>query len=269
MLEKMKYVNHINEVVEFGKNGLYINENDLRSFDLSYDVYNNDITNIRREIKGKKLPIVVVGSNYLNNLDAIINVSEKDVIDGIPGKLYIGDWYVEGYIVGSNPSGYTKRRDAKTTLNFVSISQCWMRPKLYTFRHSEHSGDEGLGYPYDYPYSYLSSVEVLNMVNSFYASADFIMKFYGPLTNPQISINDHTYSVTTEIDTNEVLTVNSIKKTIVLTEEDGTEVNKFADRDTSSYIFEKIPSGLNSLVASNTYDFDITLIEERRTPAWT
>lgn len=269
MLEKIKYVNHINESIDFGKNGLYINENDLRSFDLSYDVYNNDIVNIRREIKGKKLPIVVVGSNYLSNLDLIISISEKDVVDGIPGKLFIGDWYVEGYVVGSSPSGYTKRLNAQTQLTFVPISQCWMRPKLYTFRHAEHSGDEGLGYPYDYPYSYLSSVEVLSMTNSFYMDADFIMRFYGPVDGPQISINDHVYHVSTEIDANEILTINSIKKTIVLTEEDGTEVNKFADRDTTSYIFEKIPSGLNSLAANSNYDFDITIIEERRTPSWT
>lgn len=269
MLEKIKYVNHINEAIDFGKNGLYVNENELRAFDLSYDVYNNDIRNVRKEIRGKKLPIVVVGSNRFATLDSILNVAEKDVIDGIPGRLYIGDWYIEGYILGTKPSGYTRRGSTNDELTFVSISQFWMREKIYTFRHTERPDGDGLGYPYDYPYAYLSNVEVMSMINSFYSAADFIIKFYGPASNPQVTINDHVYAVDTEVGSGEFLTINSLKKTIILTENDGTEVNKFADRDTSSYVFEKIPSGTNSLAAGSAYDFDVTLIEERRAPAWT
>lgn len=270
MLEKCKYVNHINEAIDFGQNGLFINENDLRNFSLSYDTYNNDsIANIRQEISKKKLPIVSVGSNAFANLDSIITISEKDIIDNVPGKLYIGDWYIEGYLIGASYKGYTRKKSVNADFSFVSISKQWKRPRIYSFRPSEQEGDDGMGYPYDYPYAYLSDINVMNIVNTFYAPANFKLVIFGVASNPQISIGGHMYKVLTDVEDGETLTVDSVEKTIYLTDLNGGITNKFAQRDTSSYIFEKIPSGSNALLVTGDLSFDITLYEERSTPIWT
>ena len=37
MLEQLRYVNHLGEVIEFGKKGLFANSNDLRDYEWTYD----------------------------------------------------------------------------------------------------------------------------------------------------------------------------------------------------------------------------------------
>lgn len=37
MLEQLKYVNHLGEVIEFGKKGTFANSNDLRDYEWTYD----------------------------------------------------------------------------------------------------------------------------------------------------------------------------------------------------------------------------------------
>ena len=43
MLEKIIYKNHMNEVINFGQNGIFANSNDLRNFSWSYTSKNNRI----------------------------------------------------------------------------------------------------------------------------------------------------------------------------------------------------------------------------------
>ena len=60
MLEKITFKNHIGETIDFGSGGLYLNNNELRSYKWKYSAKNNKISYFSRDVQVKKLPIVVV-----------------------------------------------------------------------------------------------------------------------------------------------------------------------------------------------------------------
>jgi carbamate kinase len=71
------------------------------------------------------------------------------------------------------------------------------------------------------------------------------------------------------IASNEHVTIDSTTKTVILTKGNGEQVNLFNLRNKESYIFEKIPSGMSIVSASNDQiRFEITLLEERSEPKW-
>ena len=105
--------------------------------------------------------------------------------------------------------------------------------------------------------------------NTGFVPENFRMNIYGPCINPQITIGGHVYEVAKEFEANEYLTIDSIAKTITLTHTDGAVENCFNLRNKESYIFEKIPVGVNTVSGNAEFKFDITLFEERGEPKWT
>ena len=59
MLEKIIYKNHMNEVINFGQNGIFANSNDLRNFSWSYTSKNNRISEFKRGIVTKTIPVII------------------------------------------------------------------------------------------------------------------------------------------------------------------------------------------------------------------
>ena len=102
-----------------------------------------------------------------------------------------------------------------------------------------------------------------------FGSSKLRLKIYGEAENPSINIAGHIYAVNGRIQTGESLLIDSITKTIVLTTATGTKVNWFDKRNRESYIFEPIPSGINSVSYNGTFGFDVTIVEERSEPKWT
>lgn len=269
MLEQIKYVNHLNEVYLFGENNVFVSENDLRNFAWVYDTYNLKVSNLRKQISTKKIPVKFLGSNRYTAMNDLLTLTEKDIINEVYGKLYVGDWYIEGYFVGGQYSSYTDNNVSELQLNFVTVSSAWIKPSLYNYRTDGYETESGLGYPYGYPYAYRSRLNIKQIVNNFYKPANFKMIIYGPINNPQITIGGHAYSVNCAVSNNEYLAIDSIAKTIMLTKSDGSKVNKFNSRDVESYIFQPIPHGVSPMSTNSEFDFDITLLEERSVPVWT
>ena len=105
--------------------------------------------------------------------------------------------------------------------------------------------------------------------NTDFVASNFEMRIYGPVEQPSVVIGGHEYSVSCSVEKNEYLTIDSIKKTVILTKQDGTEVNCFNLRNRDSYVFEKVPVGVSSVSTSGAFKFDIVLLEERSVPKWT
>jgi hypothetical protein len=84
-----------------------------------------------------------------------------------------------------------------------------------------------------------------------------------------VTIDGHDYRVDASIANNEILTIDSVNKTIVLTHEDGRTENLFNQRYRYSYIFEKIPPGQLNVASNSNFKFEVILLEERSEPKWT
>ena len=66
----------------------------------------------------------------------------------------------------------------------------------------------------------------------------------------------------------EFLIINSKTRKIRRRLVNGTYVNEFNNRERSSNIFEKIATGVNSVIFDEINGFEITLFLERSEPKW-
>ena len=275
MLDKFIFENHLGQRFEGLPNGVYLNYSDLRDYAWSYETINNRISRFYRGITSRKIPLVV----YCNSAEEAVSVmnrlhelAETDIVEKIPGKIFVGDYYTSGYITASAKSNYLIRRKyCKIDLTFTSEDPTWYREQLHPFFPSTGNdiGSGGVDYPYDYPFDYSVSLNGRQIMCNSVGSSAFRLLIYGEATNPAVIINGHTYKVNGTIAKGETLLIDSVNKTITLTTASGKKVNWFDNRWREEYIFEPLPAGQSTVTWAGSFGFDLTIIEKRSEPKWT
>ena len=278
MLEKVKFINHMNESMSWGENGIYVNYNDLHDYSWSVVSENNKISSFEKGIVNKTIPLIIYCSDAEEGLaikNQLMEIAEKDILAMQYGKIVIGDYYLKCYITGSTKGNYLIHKGyLEVTLTISTDLPQWVKETTQSFFKEGSVLDsdvttKNLDYNYDFPFDYASSLHERRINNTSFFGAEFELVIYGAASNPVIYIDGHTYEFCCDISDNEYLTVNSRTKTIVLTRYNGEKVNCFKCRNKESYVFEKIPSGSNIVVWNGDWGFDITLFEERSEPKWT
>lgn len=270
MRDKLKFVNHLNQKIELGTNTILINENNVRDYKWAYDKLYEKIISFKRGITTYQIPLTIISSNKNDIANQMYEVFDKDVLAKEPGKLWCGDYYMTGYIIGEASSDFVYNKVLKITLTFITDEPFWVKENPYLFRLNNSAlVEEGLGYPYDYPYDFLSPINIQNFDNQSFRDASFVMTIYGFVENPAVTIAGNTYKVNTIVAANEFLTIDSRSKTVIKTTNRGELVNEFANRDNSSgYIFKPIPPGTHKVGMSADFNLDVTIFEERSEPVW-
>lgn len=275
MLEQLKYKNHQNEVFAFGKDGIFVNTNDLHDYEWKVTKKGNRISALTRQVSTRKLPIIILCETEEQGIKArnkLLEVVEKDVLAMRHGQIIIGSYYFRCFVTKSVKNDYlTTKRYITVDLTLTSDYPYWVKESRTAFRVDDGSGGTGIGldFPFDYPFDFFSSMASTSLANTGFVATNFKMIIYGACSNPSIAINGHTYQVDCEVGTSEYLTIDSTTKKIFLTKNDGTTVNLFNNRNKESYIFEKIAPGTNSVTWTGSFGFDVILMEERSEPKWT
>ena len=277
MLNEMNnfvYENHLGKRFVGMENGVYLNTSDLRDYSWSYDTLNGRIARFYRPTKARKLPLVIIGKTGDEATEVknrLFEIAEADIVAMIPGKIYSGEYYTQGYITASSKSKYlANKRFCKIDLTLTSADPVWYREKLYRFMPTPSTDvGEGFDYPFGYPYDYSTKTKTAQNIecNSINGN-EFRLTVYGSVKNPSIKIGVHEYSITGEIGAGETLLVDSVAKKITLTSQIGQEHNWFDRRNRDSYIFEPIPSGYHTVSWDGSFGFDLTVIEKRSEPRW-
>lgn len=274
MLEQFSYQNHENEIIRFGQEGVFVNENSLRDFEWKVVSNNNKISNLQKKIVTKSIPIVIICDSEeegLKKKNKLFEVLEKDALKVQHGKIILGEYYIKCFCTGSKKTGYLEsKRELHTTLTISTDQPNWIRETTTIFRDAGHRKDDGrdLDYRRDYISDYTSEFKNKTLVNESFVESNFRIVIYGPVINPKIYIAGHEYAVNVEVSDKEHLTIDSIERKIELTRYDGTVFNAFGDRDKASYIFQKIPAGNCIVTWDNLFGFDVVLCEERSEPKW-
>lgn len=281
MLEKVKFVNHIREEMSWGEYGIYINSNDLHDYSWDYTADNNRISSFNKGVVTKTVPLIICCHSEDEGIavkNKLLEITEKDVLAVEHGKIIIGDYYLKCYITGSKKSNYLlDKKYMETTLTVATDYPQWIKETLVSFRingdvfsdvEEDVSGKRNLDYNVDFPYDYMSEMKGKTLDNTGFAGVNFRLIVYGAVVNPVIYISGHCYQVDCHIEENEYLTIDSMAKTILLTKPDGTVENHFHQRRRDSYIFEKIPPGVNIVTWDKTFGFDVVMFEERSEPKW-
>ena len=277
MLETLRYVNHINEELKFGTGGVFVNYNELHDYLWKYQVRGDKISYLYRGVVEKVVPVVIAcqdpdrGIQIINQL---MEYTERDILVKSPGRIYIGEYYLDCYVIGSTKGDYlAKRGYLRAELRVLTDQAAWIKETKFTFSNSSgggQAGGQGLDYNFDYPIDYMNPYTSRTVNNTGFVGSDFRMVIYGPCENPHVAVGEHAYEVDCgEIAAHEYLTIDSKKKTIILTHANGSKTNVFKYRYRDSYIFEKMPSGETQVTWDGNMIFDITLYEERSEPKWT
>ena len=274
MLDKFIFENHLGQRFEGIPNGVYLNYSDLRDYSWSFDTINNRISRFYRDTTSRKIPLVVYcksGDEAVSVMNRLHELAEADIVEMIPGKIIVGDYYTTGYITASVKSNYLIRRKyCKIELTLTSDDPAWYREHTHPFLPGTESGFiGGTDYPFDYRYDYALSMNGRKIVCNSVGSSAFRLLIYGEATNPAVVINGHTYTVNGTIAKGETLLIDSLNKTITLTTASGKKINWFDKRGREEYIFEPLPAGQSTVAWSGAFGFDLTVVEKRSEPKWT
>ena len=274
MLEQLKYKNHLNEVFEFGKDGIFVDMNDLHDYEWTVTKKGNRIAALDRSISKRKLPVIIICDTEEKGILArnkLLEVAEKDVLAMQHGKIIIGDYYFRCFVTKSQKKNYlTSKRLMEVTLTLTTDFPYWVKDETFVFAKAGKGRNisVGLDGSYDYPFDYTSDTVVKEVNNTGFVASEFRMNIHGACINPAITINGHKYQVNCEVADGEYLTIDSATKKIYITANDGTTTNVFNLRNRNSYVFEKIAAGKSPVSWSGDFSFDIVLLEERSEPKW-
>ena len=276
MLDRFIYEDHLGRRFVGLDCGVYMNYNDLRDYEWSYDTINSKISRFYRPVKKRTIPLIVhctSDEEAVSVKNKLHELADTDITARRPGKIYIGDYYSYGYITSSVKGNYLiSKRLCKITLTFVSDNPAWYMEKPYAFIPGSNTESDiagGIDYAFDYPYDYALSMVGRRINSDTIGSSAFKMLIYGEITNPSILVGNHLYAVNGLVKQGETLLIDSVNKTITLSTVQGTKINWFDKRERSSYIFEPIPAGQSIVGWPGTFGFDLTIIEERSEPRWT
>ncbi|NEG56129.1 hypothetical protein [Bifidobacterium platyrrhinorum] len=194
---------------------------------------------------------------------------------GVAGTLRVDGWSQNALVTGVTPD-YDPPGPATFEFSIALLDGVWRKPgDVQQYLADELVPDLDLDYPYDYPYDYAPGSRGQTVTNPAAAPMPFRMVIYGPAANPQITIGENLYALDITIPTGAYVTVESVdgNRTVVMTHENGDTENVFSSArrgtglDGGEYIFQPIPAGTSD-VAWRGFGFDLTVYEERSTPAW-
>lgn len=223
----------------------------------------------------KKLDIMIFADSeneYKELMNSLNEITDIDIINNQPGKLYVGDSYLECYIRDTAPGKYEELfYEIENTLTIFAPYPFWINESTFEFEKIGQTGasSEYLNFPYNFPYNFTPALIGFGTIrNSLRVPCDFQMIIFGPAVSPSVLVDSHTYAVDTTIMDNEYLTIDSRYNTVVKTERDGTKTNEYDKRGKAESVFEKIQAGESTVVWNGSFGIQITLFEGRSEPKW-
>lgn len=231
-----------------------------------------------REIISKKMLLGIMNrdrKSYYKSLNYFHETVEKDVIDEVPGRLYVGETYLQCYIVASAKTNW--ECDVNVLDNEIELltDGAWITEKKYEFIHKNDVKSDGNEKIYDYTYNecyYPEGKEIQFIENDSIEDADFKMIIYGPCSSVSVRIGEHLYNVAHVVQKGEYAVIDTREnaeegKRVYLVKKTGEQVNLFHYRDPINSIFTKIQSGIHRVECTGA-NIDITLYKKRSEPKW-
>lgn len=273
MLESYRHVNSNGEVLDFLKLGIYINYNELRNYEWSVELENNQITRFTKGIVKRTVPFVfyclMEQANEIKDL--FFTHFECDILKKKPGYFEINGYRYYCYLTKSKKSNYLiSDRYLTLSVEITTDKPEWIRETKYSFnRDDSQMTNDSKSYQYQYPYIYGKAPGNAHIINNAMISSSFMFLVYGPISNPSISVGGHIYNVRCDVSNSEYLVIDSRTREIYIMTISGEKENVFYKRNFESYIFESIPTGLSLVAWSGGFGFDLIIYDERSEPKWT
>lgn len=275
------YTNNRGESITFGgdEDDLNFFENDLRSAEWDYTESGNAVAYFSRPKAEIDLKVGVAADTEEDGLawrDLLADITEADVIDNEPGKISVNGWEMPCYVIEREAGEWwLDGRFFECTLKLLVLRREWSRTHSYRFDPAQGSTATGdLDYSYDYPHDFATGSLLQRTVeNPGIDSADLVIRVYGEVTDPTVTVAGNAYGVKGSIPAGAYLEIDTERKLVRQVGEFGDEKDMFPDRlpggeGSGSYIFERMPRGKRAVSADSGIKFDVQVVEHRSEPRW-
>jgi glutaredoxin len=274
----LSYVNHLGEHIDFyGDSPFILAEHNLFDWQLTYETAGGRSSGFKLESREFSLKIRIVpkrfkGKDRPQAFSQLINhfVSVVSADTQVPGKMYARSGeYLEGKIIISNKSDWHVDKSVTLSCQFLADNPVWQCPHVHEFKSVDQSSYEFLGYPHGYPYDYAAVMPGYQTVNNSSTEAsDYVLTIHGPVSSPLIYLNGISVGAYVTLSANDTLVINSRDKTVQKISGNVTS-NEFNKRYKGPVsMFSKLEPGVVTAIWSGNFDFDLSIIEQRREPLW-
>lgn len=265
-------------IIDFmGKNIFAQNPESLTKNSWSYSTISgvNGLGKIKKfykEIQESQLQLSIM-ADAKKEFDEIMynihRVFDRDIRRLKPGKLWWNGFYKEVFAVTTEQDEFDELFESiERKVTFLSTYDYWIKKNTYQYVDMSDLS-AALDYPYDFnefDYDREEFIEVID--NNCIDKANFEIKFYGPCSDPSVTVGNHLYEVNTTLSESEYITINSIIKKIYKYDIYGNRESILHLRNRDSYIFEPIPEGRTAVLRNKDLKVDITIFDERGEPDW-
>lgn len=283
------YVNSKGQKLDFSTYPYIFQEGNLTDYSWQYDAVEgerqNKISKIRRGIGERSFKLALIPdfslsleerkNKLLECADNVYNVFETDVINQTEGKLYSSTgYYLPCMVVSSSKEMWNSGLPFMfQTFSIVSTNNAWIKEETKSFNKTValEKGSAGeLDYPHDYLFDYApQSIGISYWNIGHITDCKFKMVIYGPVIEPQITINNHPYKLLATLNKDEFAIVDAKNNTVVKVNERGEEINIYDLRSKENSIFKHLPANeVMTIVWNGSFGFDITAYIERSEPQW-
>ena len=261
------YLNSQNEKLDLLSPPYMLQTGDI--FDYSW---NYDKTGFSKETTEKTLLLSILNygkREYYEAIDHFAEVTEIDVLEKRPGRLYVGGSYLKCCVCASVKSEWENDIELlDNEITLVTDHPVWIREHPHSFKASEVTSTNNKRYPGRYAHRYANGLNNTTIVNVHYAESNFIMRIYGPCVKPSVYIGGYEYHSEITLEAGEYLEIDSMEETVTKIMLSGIRVNSFHYRSFKNSIFRPVPPGEQDISWDGSFDFDLILMEERSEPRW-
>lgn len=245
---------------------------DIFDYEWGYSSKAEKINSFTRGIKEKTLTLSILNyskSAYYDAVNHFFETVEVDVLNKSSGRLYIGDAYLNCYIITSTKSDWENDIELlDNDITLVTDFPFWIREHPYYFKSSEITSTDNKRYAGKYAYRYANGLTNASITNEHYAECNFRLIIYGPCTQPSVYIGGYEYLFNIVLQEGEYLEVDSAAETVTKYMNSGVKVNAFNNRNFKNSVFQPIQTGRQEVSWNGRFDFDLILFEERSEPKW-
>lgn len=274
------YENHLGQRMEFGggSESLHYLEHGLRSYKWEHSDLDGKVARFSRGMAEASFPVGIAapdGATGIELRNAVAALVEPDVAAHSPGRFIVGDWSLDCYVIGCDPTAYwMDDRFCELDLTVLAERMEWIRSVEHRFSPGAGSaGGVGGEFPFDFKWEFRRPRTSEAVSNPGIAPAPFVWRVYGPAQSPYMIAGGNTYRVDCTVPDGSRLEVDSRAKTIKLVHADGSEESVFASRlrgsqGSGTYVFEPFAIGDTSITWNGSYKWDLVLHDVRSSPGW-
>ncbi len=245
---------------------------ELFDYEWSYESSGKKIAGFSKETQEKSLLLSILNysrEKYYDAVNHFAEVVEVDVLSKEPGRLFVGDMYLQCYVITSEKSDWEDDIELlDNEITVVTDHPFWIKEHPYYFKTTEVGSSGVKKYAYRYAYRYANGLMNTAIINDHYTDCNFRMIIYGPIIDPLVYIGGHEYLVNIILAEGEYLEIDSAAETVTKVTMFGERINAFNNRNFEQSVFEPVHPGQQNVGWSGLFDFDLILYEERSEPKW-